>query len=169
MSLSASFCPSLRKASQPAGEGDVGGVRFTVFVPTDVRIVVRDGPSRKVHAMKDETPRNFPPVRRCAFAWCATPHGETLHPADEDHRSEGFALTVRARDVRTHGDGDTLDVEIGVLRRQDDDSTWIVIETGERSSVAIHLDDAGAIGRRILRETQRARGVPVPPTESSIA
>ncbi|WP_133177885.1 hypothetical protein [Microbacterium testaceum] len=71
--------------------------------------------------------------------------------------------------MRTHGDGDTVDVEIGVLRRQDDDSTWIVIETGERSSVAIHLDDAAAIGRRILRETHRARGVAVPPTASSIA
>ncbi|MFJ4037409.1 hypothetical protein ACIPVB_04945 [Microbacterium sp. NPDC090007] len=128
-------------------------------MPTDVRIAVTgDDPSRKVHAMTPAISDARPPASRCVYGWCVTPHGDTVHPADEDHRSDGVGLTIRVRDARACGDGDLRAVEIGVLRRRDDTATWIVVEAGGRASFALALEDAGAIGRQLEREVERARG-----------
>lgn len=141
-------------------------MRFTVVVPIDVRIATRDGDaSRKVHAMNSHTADDHRSLPRCAFAWCVTPHGDTVHPADEDHRSEGAGFTIRTRDAGDHGAGTVHDVEIGVLRRQDDDATWIVVEAGGCSSFAVHVDDAGEIGRRLIDESRRARSTDGPGAE----
>lgn len=141
-----------------------------MVVPIDVRIVASCGDaSRKVHAMNPAIPDRHPALCRCPYAWCVTAHGDTVHPDDEDHRSEGVALTVRTRDGWAQGDGDARDVEIGVLRRRDDDLTWIVVEVGGGTSFAVELDDADAIGRRLVLESQRARmvaGSPVSPSAS---
>lgn len=133
-------------------------MRFSVVVPIDVRIAAVCGDaSRKVHAMNPATADDHPPLTRCAYAWCVTPHGRTVHPADEDHRSAGVGLTIRTRDGWARGAVTASDLEIGVLRRQDDDATWIVIEAGGCSSFALPVDDADEIGRRLVGESRRAR------------
>lgn len=92
-----------------------------------------------------------PGAMRCAFAWCTTPHGQTVHPADEDHRSAGIALPLRARDARAGGPCETTEWEVGLLRRSGDDETWMVIEAGRALSLALPVDAVRALGK-VLRD-----------------
>ncbi|SDB85315.1 hypothetical protein SAMN05216418_0674 [Microbacterium enclense] len=84
--------------------------------------------------------------------WCVTEHGSTVHPDDEDHRSAGIALTVRARPGDARGVGEVTTLEIGALRRADDSDTWIVIETGIGVSLALTREGARALQRRLGEE-----------------
>lgn len=81
----------------------------------------------------------------CAHEWCTTPHGRTIHPDDEDHRSDGVAFEATVRDA----DGTVRDteLEVGLLRRHDDAGTWFVIEDGCGAHLELALDSA----RRLLR------------------
>lgn len=90
--------------------------------------------------------------RRCALVWCVTAHGETVHPDDDDHRSAGIGVTVRARRGEARGSGEETELEIGALRRSDDAETWIVIETGIGVSLALTRDGARSLSRRLSDE-----------------
>ncbi|MDQ1137897.1 hypothetical protein QE410_002696 [Microbacterium sp. SORGH_AS 1204] len=87
--------------------------------------------------------------RPCIHEWCVTEHGATVHPDDEDHRSVGVALTVRARRGEDRGGGEETTLEIGALRRSDDPETWIVIETGIGVSLALTRDGARDLQHRL--------------------
>jgi len=78
----------------------------------------------------------------CGLPWCTTPHGRTTHPDDEDHRSVGILVAATVRDER--GVVDTQ-LEVGLLRRRDEDTTWFVIEDGE----AVHLELTLESARRV--------------------
>ncbi len=87
----------------------------------------------------------------CVFAWCTTAHGETVHPDDEVHRSAGTGFPARVRDVHGSGAGLSTDVEVGVLRRDDDVQAWVVLEFGGGPAIAIDPEAARTLGR-ILRD-----------------
>jgi len=91
-----------------------------------------------------------PQAARCPFTWCTTEHGETVHPDDETHRSAGTAFAARLRDGRVGGVGVLTDVEVGVIRRVDDDESWVALEFG--GGYAVELDAAAArtLGRLLL-------------------
>ncbi|MBB3156999.1 hypothetical protein FHS07_000683 [Microbacterium proteolyticum] len=89
---------------------------------------------------------------RCIHPWCVTEHGVTVHPNDEDHRSAGVALTVRARRAEAHGSGEATELELGALRRAGESETWIVIETGIGASLALTRDGARLLQRRLHDE-----------------
>lgn len=97
-----------------------------------------------------------PEATRCAFAWCTTPHGRTVHPADEDHRSAGIALPVRSRGAGADGRGDTTEWEVGLLRRGSDDETWLVIEAGRGGSLALPIEGVRALSA-VLRNDAELR------------
>jgi hypothetical protein len=99
---------------------------------------------------------------RCAYAWCVTDHGRTVHPDDEDHRSAGSGFAARVRDGSSLGCGEITDLEIGVLRRRGDAETWISIESGAGVSLALPLVDARALACRLGRELADA-GAPLEP------
>ena len=61
----------------------------------------------------------------------------------------GFAARVREGGGR--GPGVSTEVEVGVVRRDDDDESWVALEFGAGSSVAIDLAAARTLGR-LLRE-----------------
>lgn len=88
----------------------------------------------------------------CALAWCTTAHGATAHSDDEDHRSDGIMLpaTARARRSATRA----TEVEVGLLRRRDDDQSWLVIEDGADVHLEITLDTARALLRAIRDDAQ---------------
>ncbi|MEN2740455.1 hypothetical protein ABCS02_21905 [Microbacterium sp. X-17] len=88
------------------------------------------------------------PTDPCPFPWCTTPHGATLHPDDEDHRSDGILVpaTVRGADG-----AEEVELEVGLLRRRADDQTWLVVEDG----TGAHLELTLASARR-LRDVVRA-------------
>lgn len=90
--------------------------------------------------------------RRCIHPWCVTEHGATVHPDDEDHRSAGAALTVRARRAEARGPGGETQLELGALRRVGESETWIVIETGIGASLALTRDGARLLQRRLHDE-----------------
>lgn len=90
--------------------------------------------------------------RRCALTWCVTAHGETVHPDDDDHRSAGVGMMVRARRGDARGPGEETELEIGALRRSDDSETWIVIEAGIGVSLALTRDGARSLSRRLRDE-----------------
>ncbi len=90
----------------------------------------------------DGTPEDAEPI------WCATPHGRTLHPDDEDHRSDGVPIRLTIPDAERSGKARTTDAEIGLLRRRGDDRTWFVVEDGDDVRFEISLDSA----RELLRE-----------------
>lgn len=89
-------------------------------------------------------------VARCGFAWCVTEHGDTVHPADEDHRSVGRGWPGRVRGGRGVGPGVETDIELGVLRREGDSHTWVVIDAGAGLSIALSPEAAFALGRRLV-------------------
>ncbi len=123
---------------------------FTSYVPTDVRVVVAyDDPARKVSGMNEGLSTDGVDRVRCIHRWCVTEHGATVHPDDEDHRSAGVALTVRARRAEARGPGRETELELGVLRRAGESETWIVIETGIGASLALTRDSAPLLLRRL--------------------
>lgn len=86
----------------------------------------------------------------CTYRWCTTEHGATTHPDDEDHRSRGILLpaTTRARRAPAR---DT-EVEVGLLRHQDDDESWFVIEDGNGVHLEVTLDTARSLLRAIRND-----------------
>ena len=95
------------------------------------------------------------PSARCAFAWCTTLHGETAHPDDEAHRSAGAGFAARVRPVDGAGIGGEADVEVGVLRRLDDDQNWLVVEVAG-GGLAFSREGVREL-RRILIENPQIR------------
>ena len=91
-----------------------------------------------------------PEAVRCAFAWCTTEHGHTVHPDDETHRSAGTGFAARIRDGHVGGVGVPTDVEVGVIRRADDDESWVVLEFGGGYAVELDVAAARALGRLLL-------------------
>ncbi|MEZ3157406.1 hypothetical protein AB1K56_10810 [Microbacterium sp. BWR-S6Y] len=89
----------------------------------------------------------------CRYDWCSTEHGRTVHALDEDHRSAGYAVTVRVRNAAEHGEGRFEEWEVGLLRRSSDDETWFVVERPGDGSIALSRDAARALRRAI--ETDR--------------
>lgn len=85
------------------------------------------------------------PPRLCAYAWCVTEHGRTVHPHDEDHRSAGIAVAVRVRPARDRGAGRSEQWELGLLRRTTDSETWFVVEAEEGTSVALSREALGML------------------------
>lgn len=81
----------------------------------------------------------------CSYGWCTTAHGHTIHPDDEDHRSEGTPVGAVVRTI----DGGTRETELefGLLRRRDDAQTWFVLEDG----VGVHLELTLDSARDLLR------------------
>ncbi len=109
-------------------------------------------PARKVSGMDERLPGRRDDQQRCIHEWCVTDHGATVHPDDEDHRSAGVALTVRARRGDARGGGEDTTLELGALRRADDADTWIVIETGIGVSLALTREGARALQRRLAEQ-----------------
>jgi len=124
---------------------------FTVFVPADVRVAeFCGGPERVVSGMPaDDRFAREVKTRRCPYEWCVTAHGATVHPDDEDHRSAGRGFRAWVRDGSGRGTGTLSDVEVGALRRTDDDRTWVVVETGAGIALALDADAARSLGRRL--------------------
>ena len=89
---------------------------------------------------------------RCAFVWCTTDHGETVHPADETHRSAGTGFAARVRDGLHGGAGTLTEIEVGVLRRHDDAESWVALEFGAGYAIAIDVGAARRLGR-LLRDS----------------
>ncbi|MDF2990788.1 MAG: RecA-superfamily ATPase [Microbacterium sp.] len=87
----------------------------------------------------------------CPFPWCTTDHGKTVHPDDETHRSAGVGFAARVRDGLVGGPGILTDVEVGILRRDDDEESWVSLEFGGGHGVAIDLGAARTLGR-LLRD-----------------
>lgn len=88
----------------------------------------------------------------CTRPWCATRHGETAHPDDEDHRSAGIAVAVEARPCGDTGRGQRTVVEVGMLQRRTDPSAWVVIEDGDGVHVEVTLDSARRLVRAIAAD-----------------
>lgn len=80
----------------------------------------------------------------CEHAWCSTPHGATVHPDDEDHRSPGVLVHGV---IRSRGIAHRTALEVGMLRRRHDGDEWLVIEDGER----VHLEVTIETARRIVQ------------------
>lgn len=80
----------------------------------------------------------------CEHAWCSTPHGTTLHPDDEDHRSAGILVHGV---VRSGGNEHEAEFEVGMLRHRHDSDEWLVIEDGD----SIHLEVTVETARRLVR------------------
>lgn len=79
-------------------------------------------------------------AQRCPHPWCTTAHGDTVHPDDEAHRSDGVAVLVVVR-----GPGSTahpVEAELGVLRYPDDHESWVVLETGAEPALAVTVESA---------------------------
>lgn len=93
----------------------------------------------------------------CEHSWCVTPHAATSHPADEDHRSPGTAVRARVRGVGARGVGDDADLEVGIVRRADEDQTWLVIDAGNGIGVEIALDELPRLVRDLRRDTTLRR------------
>lgn len=96
------------------------------------------------------------PMVRCAFSWCTTLHGETTHPDDEAHRSAGTGFSTRVRCAQETGAGAEAEVEVGILRRPDDDENWLVVEVGGRG-LMFSRDGVREL-RRILAQDPQIRG-----------
>lgn len=102
--------------------------------------------------MDEGLPSEVAEKRRCVHVWCVSEHGATVHPDDEDHRSAGVSVTVRARRGDARGPGEETELELGALRRADDLETWIVIETGIGVSLALTREGAQLLERRLRSE-----------------
>lgn len=94
------------------------------------------------------TPHDAAP---CSFAWCTTNHGRTVHPDDEIHRSAGTGFIARVRGGDVGGAGVLTDVEVGLVRRSDDDDAWVALEFGGGHAIAIDPGAARTLGR-LLRD-----------------
>ncbi len=96
---------------------------------------------------------------RCAFVWCTTDHGETVHPADETHRSAGTGFAARVRDGLVGSSGVFTEIEVGVIRRPDDAESWVALEFGADYSIAIDAAGARTLGRLLLDAPDMAAAV----------
>jgi hypothetical protein len=106
---------------------------------------------------ENETPlRDAGTPRRCALPWCTTAHGATQHPDDEAHRSDGLGLPVR---LRTSEGAGAVDVEVGIVRRLDDDEAWIALEGADGRFLEIPVCDARAVLRQVLRDEALAHAL----------
>lgn len=74
--------------------------------------------------------------------WCTTEHGCTVHPDDEDHRSDGVGVSVDVRSRRDHGATHSTHVEVGLVRRITEHRSWFVIEDGDSIHLEITIDSA---------------------------
>ncbi|MFF7681933.1 hypothetical protein ACFZA2_04155 [Microbacterium sp. NPDC007973] len=83
--------------------------------------------------------------RPCAFDWCATEHGRTVHPDDEDHRSGGVAVSLRTRAATARDRGHLEEWEIGLIRRSADAETWLVVEAPRGVSIALSREATRAL------------------------
>lgn len=90
-----------------------------------------------------------PDLRPCAFVWCTTEHGRTVHADDEDHRSAGLTVALRTRAATSSGPGRLEEWEVGLLRRSTDDETWLVIEAPRGMSIALSGEGARAVVRAV--------------------
>ncbi|MEX0152177.1 DUF6907 domain-containing protein [Microbacterium sp. LMI1-1-1.1] len=99
-----------------------------------------------------------PAAAPCAHPWCVTAHGRTLHPDDETHRSAGVAFEARVRRADGRGPGRGTTVEVGVLRRPDDDGAWLVLDDGGDVSIALSAEGAREL-RRLLNEDDDVRSL----------
>lgn len=99
----------------------------------------------------------------CAYSWCATAHGRTLHPDDEAHRSAGVAFETRVRRADDRGPGRRTTIEVGVLRRPDDEGAWLVLDDGYGVSVALTTEGAREL-RRLLDDDADVRALLDGPT-----
>jgi hypothetical protein len=124
-------------------------------VPTDDRFAREGDPEKEVSGMRENDVRPLRPQARCGFPWCTTLHGETAHPDDEAHRSAGAGFTARVRSVDETGAGVETDVEVGILRRLDDDQNWLVLEVAG-GGLAFARDGVLEL-RRILVENPQIR------------
>lgn len=88
----------------------------------------------------------------CEFDWCATEHGAHAHPEDDDHRSPGVGSAALLRRVGGSGHGVDTELEVGVLRRRDDDQAWLVIDAGQGVGIEIAIDSARRIVHALVRD-----------------
>ncbi|WP_153001448.1 hypothetical protein [Microbacterium testaceum] len=93
-----------------------------------------------------------PKPERCAFVWCTTEHGRTVHPDDETHRSAGAGFPARVREGVIAGGGMATDVEVGLVRGPDDRETWVALEFGAGRMVAIDAEAARVLGRLLCED-----------------
>lgn len=91
----------------------------------------------------------------CAYAWCTTRHGLTIHPDDEAHRSSGSGFAARVRGSDEAGAGRETQIEVGVLRRPGDVENWLAIEVGS-AGLTLSIDGAREL-RRVLAEDPQIR------------
>ncbi|MFS0792949.1 hypothetical protein [Microbacterium sp. 1P10AE] len=124
-------------------------------MPTDDRVAREGDPEKEVSGMRENDVRPVRTEARCGFPWCTTLHGETAHPDDEAHRSAGVGFTARVRSVDETGAGAEADVEVGILRRLDDDEDWLVVEVAGEG-LAFGRDGVRQL-RRILVENPQIR------------
>jgi hypothetical protein len=92
------------------------------------------------------------PDGRCRYAWCTTEHGHTSHPDDEDHRSDGLATALVGRRTGQPSTAHTMEVEVGLYRRRDDDQTWLALDDGGRVRMDVSLASARALMRAVLAD-----------------
>lgn len=111
----------------------------------------------------DERPERAGGVPACPYPWCTTAHGDTVHDADEDHRSAGLGMTVVARPVDGKSEVRPELVELGLLRRRDDDETWFVVESGGPVHLALRLDTARALLRAVASDPTLSRALGIGP------
>jgi len=109
------------------------------------------GPTREVSGMNPFPAEPSSPTAACSYSWCTTDHGRTVHPDDEIHRSAGTGFVARVRDGSGSGPGVVTDVEVGIVRRGDDQESWVSMEFAGRGAVAIDLRAARVLGR-LLRD-----------------
>jgi hypothetical protein len=105
--------------------------------------------------MSEEEAKSGPerPQAPCVFPWCTTPHGETLHAADEDHRSDGRSVTLTRRRRGAGTTSTRFEVEIGLLRRRTDSQTWLVVEDGRDIHVELTVESALDLLRTLAADT----------------
>lgn len=97
-------------------------------------------------------PAEHPPQpAQCAFAWCTTEHGRTVHPDDETHRSAGVGLRAHVREGLSAGAGVLTRLEVGLVRGLNDRETWVALEFGAGCAIAIDAVTARTLGR-LLRD-----------------
>ena len=101
--------------------------------------------------MTENAPHAPGGTQRCGFVWCTTRHGETSHPDDEAHRSAGVGFSARVRGVGEEGTGVEREIEIGILRRPDDEDAWLVIEVGQ-GGLALSRDGAHQLRRALVTD-----------------
>lgn len=97
----------------------------------------------------------------CSLAWCTTAHGATLHPQDEDHRSDGREVILTLHDRQSAGGVRRIAAEVGLLRRAASSQTWLVLEDGRSLDVEIAIESARDLLRALAADPPVARALGV--------